>query len=86
LEPGRVGNAFFGILFGLVLYQAVELGLVVVRQVTPEAWTLAFFLGVLGGFGGILVLERLIDRVLPGHGEGHEATRAPLHHSLPLRS
>jgi hypothetical protein len=67
IDPGVVGNVFFGSLFGLVLFQAAQLGLVYAARFegAAEDCTLAFFLGILGGIGGILLGERLIDLILP---------------------
>jgi hypothetical protein len=79
LHLGLLGNAPFSFLFGYVLFQAAALGLLVGFEHAPAiAGTLAFafFFGVLGGFGGIVVLDRLLDRIFPGRKTGeHERLR-----------
>ncbi len=66
LQPGLVLNTISGALFGVVLFQAFDFGLVQLGLATgrPESPGIAFFFGVLGGFGGVYVLERLVDGVL----------------------
>ncbi|HXK09357.1 MAG TPA: hypothetical protein VMT70_06930 [Vicinamibacteria bacterium] len=66
LEPGAVGNVLSGALFGLFLFQAASLGLLTVASLNVgDNRTLAFFLGVMGGVGGILVVEGMVRRLLP---------------------
>jgi hypothetical protein len=67
LDPGVVGNGLFGIVFGVMLFQAAQLGFLFAARADGsfESRTLAFFLGVMGGVAGILVVERLIDKILP---------------------
>ncbi len=72
LEIGLVGNALFSFLFGLVLFQAIKLGVVAGLDSLGRSEgfyagtrTFAFFFGVLGGFGGTFVLHRLLRRVFP---------------------
>jgi hypothetical protein len=67
LEPGALGNGVSGIVFGVMLFQAAQLGFLYAAQADGsfENRTLAFFLGVMGGVAGILVGERLIDKILP---------------------
>jgi hypothetical protein len=81
LEPGLVGNAAFSILFGVVHFQAAELGFHTFEWTGSfENGTCAFFLGVLGGFSGVLVLERLVKtglgRARPEAAPPHVASRA----------
>jgi hypothetical protein len=73
LHLGLVGNALFSSVFGYMLFQAADLGLVVISKgdsPITDAGTVAFFFGVLGGVGGIVVLDRLLDRVFPGRKTG----------------
>jgi hypothetical protein len=72
VKLGLVGHTVFGIGFGEVLYQAGRVGLLHPALVpgggTPEDGTvlaLALLLGVLGGFGGVAILGRLTERILP---------------------
>jgi len=50
-----------------MLFQAAQLGFLFAARADGsfESRTLAFFLGVMGGVAGILVVERLIDKILP---------------------
>ncbi|MPY90690.1 MAG: hypothetical protein GEU99_22560 [Luteitalea sp.] len=72
LEPGLLGNALFSALSGLVLFQAIELGILhsldQLQHVHGSA-TLAFVLGVTGGFAGVVVFEVLTSRVLPAKAQ-----------------
>jgi hypothetical protein len=86
LQVGVLGHMLFGSLFGVILFQAANLGLVTAASIPklaaqgrPMAQTLtfAFFFGVLGGFGGIVILARLLEKVLPGDGKSDTAARAP---------
>lgn len=73
LHLGLVGNALFSFLFGYIVYLAARLGLVAASSATSavaETRTVGFFFGVLGGVGGIVVLDRLLDRVFPGRTTG----------------
>lgn len=78
LEPGILGNGLFSALVGIVMFQAVEFG---IRNPAwaltgiPENGALAFFLGVLGGFAGVLALDRFVEFVLPAPRE--TASAAP---------
>lgn len=72
LEPGLVGNGLFSALFGLVFFQAVEFSIHNPAWPAggfPENRALAFFLGVLGGFAGVLALDRFVNFVLPAPRE-----------------
>jgi hypothetical protein len=69
LEPGLVGNALFSALSGVVLFQAIELGILHSLDRLGDAHgsaTLAFVLGVAGGFAGVVVFEAVTDQLLPG--------------------
>ncbi|MGH9162264.1 MAG: hypothetical protein ACRD2X_20040 [Vicinamibacteraceae bacterium] len=69
LEPGLIGNALFSALSGVVLFQAIDLGIFHALDQLGQAHgnaTLAFVLGVAGGFAGVVVFEALTDRLLPG--------------------
>jgi len=68
LHLGLLGNVPFSFLFGYVLFQAAALGLLLGYQHAPAIAStrpFAFFFGVLGGVGGIAVLDRLLDRIFP---------------------
>lgn len=71
LDPGLLLDAAMSALFGIVLYYAVRLGLLqglgtlLPQDLRLDAPALAFVLGVLGGFGGVMVLERLLARIFP---------------------
>jgi len=74
LEPGLLGNGLFGVVFGLVMFLGVNLLVLAPTGLSDTgSANMAFLLGVLGGFGGILVLQRLLDRVLPGGTAGAPA-------------
>jgi hypothetical protein len=64
LEPGLIGNVVFSVLFGVVMFLGVKLGVLDPGGFTGAAASRAFLLGVLGGFGGILVLQRMTQRAL----------------------
>ena len=73
LQLGLLGNALFSLVFGVIFYQAVKLGLVQAIQglfagdnYHLEHRSVAFFFGVLGGFAGVVLLDWLLDRFLPG--------------------
>jgi hypothetical protein len=69
LAPGLLVNALFSTLSGVVLFQAIELGIFhSVDQLGHGhgSATLGFVLGVVGGFAGVVVFEALTDRLLPG--------------------
>lgn len=73
IHLGLVGNVLFSFLFGYVLYQAAAFGFVALSTQASAligTRTAAFFFGVLGGIGGIAVLDRLLDRVFPGRKTG----------------
>jgi hypothetical protein len=68
LDPGLVGNALFSALSGLVLFKAIDLGIVhflVGSEGIHDTAAMGFVLGVTGGFAGVLVFETLIERVVP---------------------
>lgn len=72
LEAGLLGNALFSALSGVVLFQAIELGVMPVlasRAAAHGSATLAFVLGVAGGFAGVVVFEALTERLLPGKAQ-----------------
>jgi len=80
ISVGASGNMVFGSLFGVVLFQGAKLGLVATSLVpklanpgmpVAQTYTFAFFFGVLGGFGGIVVLSRLFQKVLPDQQKNH---------------
>jgi hypothetical protein len=77
LKPGLMGEALGGIVCGLVLFQSAKLGVLPVTEWVGHGVSLstgsrmfAFLWGVLGGFGGVVVLERLLDRLFPDQGRG----------------
>ena len=61
MEHGLLVNGAFGALFGVVLLQAGDVGLLhmVVRNADHEELRIAFLLGVAGGFAGVRVFDRL---------------------------
>lgn len=71
LDPGLLLDAAMSAIFGIVLYYALTLGLLqglgsfLPQDLRLDAPALAFVLGVLGGFGGVMVLERLLARIFP---------------------
>ena len=67
LEPGLAGNALGSALSGLVLFQVTDLGVLHSLELLESAHgngTVAFVLGVVGGFAGVAVFEVLAERVL----------------------
>lgn len=71
LRPGLVVNGLFGILFGVVFFLSIHLGIlpawepaILSEIVTRETSAFGFVLGVVGGFAGVLVLERLARHLL----------------------
>lgn len=64
LAVGLIGNALFSVVFGVVLFLAARQGLVkiIASLDTREA---AFITGIVAGYGGILVLDRLLRLVFP---------------------
>jgi hypothetical protein len=67
LDPGLLGNALCSALSGLVLFQAIDFGLLHSLEAFDTVHgngTMAFVLGVVGGFAGIAVFDALSDRVL----------------------
>ncbi len=92
LSPGLMGKALGGIVFGLVLFQVVKLGIFPVTEwvghgVSPSTGSLmfAFLWGVLGGFGGVVVLERLLDRLFPEQGRGKTTPASTISAVVPAR-
>jgi hypothetical protein len=78
VEPGILGNGLFSALVGIVVFQAMEYGIrnpAWVLKGVPENGALAFFLGVLGGFGGVMTLDRCVEFLLPASRE--TASTAP---------
>jgi hypothetical protein len=75
LHLGLVGNVAFSFLFGYVLYQAATLGLIGFRNLSGISATkgFAFLFGLLGGFGGISVLDQLLDQIFPERKTGERA-------------
>src|SRR5262249_28104747 len=74
VEPGLIVNALLSAFAGLVLYQAVDAGLLHNVQLLEKAdgsVALAFVLGVTGGFAGVLVFEALTGSVLPEKAGAH---------------
>jgi hypothetical protein len=72
LKLGFIGNLPFSSLFGAILFLAIRLGGtgigggVALNNLTrSDSMIFACFFGVLGGFAGILVLDRLVGRLLP---------------------
>jgi hypothetical protein len=72
LEPGLLVNSLFGGFFGVLVLQAVLLGLLTpmgLREagssVAGGPQTLAFFLGSVGGYAGLLALDYLVARLFP---------------------
>jgi len=71
LKLGFIGNPPFSCLFGSILFLATRFGIGMGGKLAldnlsrPDTMAFAGFLGVLGGFGGILVLDRLLNRILP---------------------
>jgi hypothetical protein len=72
LKLGFIGNLPFSSLFGAILFLAIRLGGtgigsgVALNNLTrSDSMIFAWFLGVLGGFAGILVLDQLVGRLLP---------------------
>lgn len=64
LETGLVGNATLSIVIGVFLFLAANVGLVSVTNFqATQSW--AFILGVLGGFGGIYVLQKVLGYIFP---------------------
>jgi hypothetical protein len=93
LKPGLMGKALGGIVFGLVLFQSARLGVFPVSDWMGHGVSLAtgsrmfaFLWGVLGGFGGVVVLERLLDRLILDRRHGKTPpTIAPAAPSRRLR-
>jgi hypothetical protein len=68
IDPGLVGNALMSALCGVVLFKAIDVGLVHGMLGMPDVHdtaALGFVLGAAGGFAGVLVFEALIDHLLP---------------------
>ena len=78
LELGLIGGGLYSSVFGVVLFLGAKFGIIQILDLLGQGGGLytrtrsfAFFFGVLGGFGGTYILERLLHRVLPkGPGEG----------------
>jgi hypothetical protein len=72
LKLGFVGNLPFSALFGAMLFLGVRFGvagvggkIALANLSHTDSLIFAGFIGLLGGFAGILVLDRLVDWVLP---------------------
>jgi hypothetical protein len=67
LDPGLVGNALLSALAGVVIFLAVDLGIlhgVLGLEDVHDTAALGFVLGVAGGFAGARAFEVLTERVL----------------------
>lgn len=71
LELGLLARGLFGSVFGVMLFLSVKFGVVIVFDFLEQSGgfytgtrTFAFFMGVVGGFGGAHVLEVLLARIL----------------------
>lgn len=84
LKPGFIGNLPFSCLFGVILFLAIKFGIGVAGKLPldnlsrPDSMVFACFFGVLGGFAGVLVLDRLLNRILPDR-QPHRARAGAAH-------
>ncbi len=80
LEPGLLGNGLFSALVGIVAFQAGQFGAHNpgwdVKGI-PDSGAFGFFLGVLGGFAGVLALDRFVEFFLPAPRETASASPPP---------
>ena len=83
MEPGLMVNTVFGGFFGVLVFQAVLLGVLGpagLREpgasVAGGPQTLAFFVGSIGGYAGLLSLDYLLARFFPGASEQRSAAAA----------
>jgi hypothetical protein len=64
LEVGLMGHALLSIVIGIFFFLTVTVGLVKIAQFeATQTW--AFLLGMLGGFGGVFVLQKVLGLVFP---------------------
>jgi len=73
LETGFMVDIGFGFLFGLILFLAVKFGVIKLfdlwrssESLAGQSKFLAYFFGVVGGYGGITGLDRISSLILPG--------------------
>jgi hypothetical protein len=67
LDPGLVGNALLSALSGVVVFLAIDLGIlrgVLSLEAVHDTAALGFVLGVAGGFAGVRAFEAITERIL----------------------
>jgi hypothetical protein len=71
-KAGLLGNMGVGAVVAFVVFEFIELGLVpsmagVTQTLGAETWPFAAAIGILAGFGGVVLLEWLISIIFPGY-------------------
>jgi hypothetical protein len=85
LDLGILGRLPCSLSLGLVLFAAARVGLMAWSALATQAdgspsqmRLMAMLFGVVGGFGGTAVLERLLNRVLPAEGSSSRELAGPV--------